>query len=1164
MQVCPSCGEENPDRFRLCGMCGAELASAPPPGEVRKTVTVVFSDLAGSTALGERLDSESLREVLGTYFAEMRAVLERHGGTVEKYIGDAIMAVFGLPTLHEDDALRAVRAAAEMQEALARLNERLALTHGVGLENRTGVNTGEVVAGDARTGQRLVTGDAVNVAARLEQAAPALGVLLGEPTYRLVRGAVEVEPVEPLALRGKSRPMPAYLLRAVRPTEGVVRRLDAPLVGRGRELAELAEAFRAVREERTCRTVTVVGPAGVGKSRPMPAYLLRAVRPTEGVVRRLDAPLVGRGRELAELAQAFQAVRGERTCRTVTVVGPAGVGKSRLLLEFLDRIEGQAVVLRGRCLSYGEGITFWPLAEVLRAAGGIEDDDPPEAARAKLAALVGPEADDVAQRLAAAIGLSDAAFPVEETLWAARRLLEGFARGGPTVLVIDDIHWAEATFLDLLTYLGETITDLPVLVLCSARPELFEEHFSWGEGPGARTLHLEPLTEAESAAVAEHLLGGDGLDERLLRRVTEAAEGNPLFVEQMISMLVDDGLLVRDRARRWRLTRDVGGLEIPPSIGALLSARLDRLAASERTVIERGAVVGQVFFRGAVEELAPEEIREQVPADLGSLVRKQLIGPHASTFAGQEAYRFAHILIRDAAYHGLLKRTRAELHERFVDWLERVAPERAMEYEEIRGYHLEQAFLIRAQLGPLDERAVELGRRAASHLEASGRRALARGDMPAAGTLLQRAAALLPADGEARVRLQLLAAEALVEVGELTAAEALLGAAAAGASSLGDPGLEAAAAVARLLLAYTTHPEASGAEAVEEVRRLLPVPERLGDHATLARAWRLLTLIHFYEARYEQAERAARRMIEHARRAGDEVMARRVLPTLSQCAVYGPTPVPAAIERCEGILAEVGGDRKAAAVTLAGLARLEAMRGNVDRARAHYRRSRAILQEMGWRLHAALTSIDSGFVELLAGDPVAAERELRGDHDALEEMGERNYISTTRALLAEALYQQGRLDEAERCTRMSEEVAAPDDVSSQFLWRCVWGKVLARRGRFVEAERLVREGLAIVGTSDEPDSQAGALMDLAEVLVLAGRPGEAVEAATEARSLFERKGNVVSAARARRAIAGASTPAVGIGASRVRQPVGGDPASGPSGAGMAGHREREVRPVQHE
>ena len=943
-----------------------------------------------------------------------------------------------------------------------------------------------MVAGDARTGQRLVTGDAVNVAARLEQAAPPLGVMLGEPTYRLVRGAVEVEPVEPLTLKGKSR--------------------------------------------------------------PMPAYLLRAVRPTEGVVRRLDAPLVGRGRELAELAQAFQAVRGERTCRTVTVVGPAGVGKSRLLLEFLDRIGGEAVVLRGRCLSYGEGITFWPLAEVLRAAGGIEDDDPPEGARAKLAALVGLEAEDVAQRLAAAIGLSDAAFSVEETFWAARRLLEGFARRGPTVLVIDDIHWAEATFLDLLTYLGETITDLPVLLLCCARPELFEEHPSWGGGPGARTLHLEPLTEAESAAVAEHLLGGDGLDERLLRRVTEAAEGNPLFVEQMISMLVDAGLLVRDRAGRWRLTRDVGGLEIPPSIGALLSARLDRLAASERTVIERAAVVGQVFFRGAVEELAPEEIRERVPADLGSLVRKQLIGPHASTFAGQEAYRFAHILIRDAAYHGLLKRTRAELHERFVDWLERVAPERAMEYEEIRGYHLEQAFLIRAQLGPLDERAVELGRRAASHLEASGRRALARGDMPAAGALLQRAAALLPADGEARVRLQLLAAEALVEVGELTAAEALLGAAAAGASSVGDPGLEAAAAVARLLLAYTTHPEASGAEAVEEIRRLLPIPERLGDHATLARAWRLLTLIHFYEARYEQAERAARRMIEHARRAGDEVMARRVLPTLSQCAVYGPTSVPAAIERCEGILAEVEGDRKAAAVTLAGLARLEAMRGNVDRARAHYRRSRAILQEMGWRLHAALTSIDSGFVELLAGDPVAAERELRGDHEALEEMGERNYISTTRALLAEALYQQGRLDEAERWTRMSEEAAAPDDVSSQFLWRCVRGKVLARRARFVEAERLVREGLAIVGTSDEPDSQAGASMDLAEVLLMAGRPGEAVQAATEALSLFERKGNLVSAARARRAIA-ASTLAVDIGASRAGPPVGGDPGSGPSGPG---------------
>ena len=279
-----------------------------------------------------------------------------------------------------------------------------------------------------------------------------------------------------------------------------------------------------------------------------------------------------------------------------------------------------------------------------------------------------------------------------------------------------------------------------------------------------------------------------------------------------------------------------------------------------------------------------------------------------------------------------------------------------------------------------------------------------------------------------------------------------------------------------------------------------------------------------YEARYQEAEHAARRMIEHARRAGDEVMARRVLPTLSQCAVYGPTPVEAAIARCERILSEVEGDRKAVAVTLAGLARLEAMRGNAERARAHYRRSRALLEEMGWRLHAALTSIDSGYVELLAGDPGAAERELRGDHEALEAMGERNYISTTEAFLAEALYQQGRLDEADRFTRMSEEVAAPDDVSSQFLWRCVRGKVLARRGLFAEAERLVREGLGIVRTSDEPDSQAMALMDLWEVLLLAGRPGEAAAAAAEALALFERKGNTVSAARAREAIARATVP----------------------------------------
>ena len=345
MQICPSCGEENPARFRLCGFCGTPLAAAVPAQEIRKTVTIVFSDLKGSTDLGEKLDSESLRELMTRYFDTMRAELERHGGTIEKYIGDAIMAVFGLPTVHEDDALRAVRAAAGMQRALAELNDELDRIWGVRLANRTGVNTGEVVAGDPAGGQRLVTGDPVNTAARLEQAAPTNEIIIGDLTYRLVRHAVEVEPLEPLELKGKADRVAAYRLLAVR---------------------------------------------DLGSAGPLD--------PT---------PMVGRRLEMGRLREAFGAAAEGRVLRTVTVIGDAGVGKSRLIREFLASIQEDAYIVHGRCLAYGQGITFWPLVEIVRQAADIDEDDPPDRARAKLLGLLGDA--QPADPVAPAIGLASTA-----------------------------------------------------------------------------------------------------------------------------------------------------------------------------------------------------------------------------------------------------------------------------------------------------------------------------------------------------------------------------------------------------------------------------------------------------------------------------------------------------------------------------------------------------------------------------------------------------------------------------------------------------------------------------------------------------------------------------------------------------------------------------------
>jgi class 3 adenylate cyclase/tetratricopeptide (TPR) repeat protein len=1057
VQICPSCGEENPDRFRVCGMCGTKLAVEDVAQEVRKTVTIVFSDLKGSTSLGERLDTESLREVLNVYFSEMKAVLERHGGTVEKFIGDAIMAVFGLPTLHEDDALRAVRAALEMKQALEKLNHRLESGWGVRLENRTGVNTGDVVAGDVTSGQRLVTGDAVNTAARLEQAAPALEILIGQSTYRLVRDAVEVEPVEPLELKGKAERVPAY------------------------------------------RLVTTLAA-------------------DDAISRRFFAPMIGRADELGTLMDALDRVETAGRPQLVTVFGPAGVGKSRLLREFLDRAGDRIQPLRGRCLSYGEGITFWPLAEVMRQIAGISDDDSLDKAHNKLTALVDDTGRDAVERVAAAIGLSDATFPVRETFWGAKRLLELLTRERPTVILIDDIHWAEQTFLDLVAFLVESV-DAPLLIVCSSRPDLLHEDTQWiREGDNVKRIVLTPLSEEESNRVVENVLGAS-LDDRLRARIIAAAEGNPLFVEHMASMLVDDGVLRRDDRGEWVTAGDPGAITIPPSISALLTARLDRLGETERAVIGRGAVIGQVFFRGAVEELVAETTRPQVERGLGGLIRKELIYPHESTFASHEAYRFGHLLIKDAAYQGLLKRTRASLHERFVDWLEQAASDRVKEYEEIRGYHLEQAYLILIQLGPVDDHARELGIRASEYLASAGQRALARADLPAASNLLQRSASLLPIDDEGRPRHLLDAGEALMELGEFAAAETFLVAGIEGAANLHNAGLEATGRMMLLGLRYETAPEDTGQGFVEDVERTIPELEQLQEHEGLARAWRILTLVHWAACRWGSSEAAAHRMIEHARLAGNTTLEERVLPALATCALYGPNPVPEAIDLCDNILDRTGSDRKATAVTLRALAHLEAMRGDFERARELYRQSRASLEELGWNVQAAVTSLSSGPIELLAGDPVAAEAELAGDFRALEAMGEKYYLSTTAGFLAEATYQQNRLDDADMYCRICRELAAPDDVSSQFLWRSVQAKVLARRGDLENAQSLAKEAVALIDETEDPDATGNTLMDLAEVYEVAGRRDDARAALRDAEHLFGSKGNVVSLERARRRLA---------------------------------------------
>ncbi len=993
--VCTICGYENAADALFCAHCGRELTARANIGQERKRVTVLFCDLTGSTELGEALDPEALRSLLARYFERMREILERHEASVEKFIGDAVMAVFGVPSVHEDDALRALRAASEMREAFPSL----------GVEGKIGIATGEVVAG---THERLATGDAVNLAARLEQAAASGEIIIEEATLRLGAGAALVESLPPLSLKGKSQPVSAYRLLEMR-------------------------------EEAT----------------PYP-----------------EPRFVGRGRELELLGEAWERVHADQRCQLVTILGEPGIGKSRLVSEFAARIEGE--VVSGRCLSYGEGITYWPVLEVLRQLRTL------------------PSKPDAARAIRSLLGEVKEPSSAEEIAWSFRQLLEERARQTPLLCIFDDLQWAEETFLDLLEHLALLSRDAPILLLCMARPELGELRASWPVTLRLRPLEPEPVSE----------LIPDALPQALRQRIADSAAGNPLFLIEMTAL-----------AREGE-----GELSVPESLRALLSARLDQLSSEERHLLQCASVEGEIFHRGSLLALCPEEA--QLTPRLASLVRKELLYPVAAQLPGEDAFRFRHLLLRDAAYAALPKSDRASLHERFAAW----ADGRSSEYE-LLGYHLEQAVGYRGELGSLSEHDRVQAARASDFLGSAGARSLSRGDLPAAVDLLSRAVSLLPEDDERRLSLLPELGAALREGGELTRADQVLSEALEAGRNTGNRRVELAALIERAALHLVSEPEDDAD--LKEVGAAIPALEALGDDRALAAAWSLIGRRDgLWKGRFAHGEGALERALTHARRMGDRRQEALILGQLALSALSGPTPVNEAITRCRRLVTEAGRDRLVEANVARYLAVLEAMRGNFTEASTLVGEARAAYEDLGMHLMAqSAISLAYGAIGLLAADYRAAGIHLRAGLDALEGMGERGYLSSVAAFLAQALYGEGRLDEADDLARLAQVSAAPDDLWSQVLSRGTRAKVLASRGAHEEAEGHARGAVRLAAATDALDLHGNALVDLADTLALAARNEEAAECVAEALRLYELKGNDVSAERARARLVGASVTA---------------------------------------
>jgi class 3 adenylate cyclase/tetratricopeptide (TPR) repeat protein len=1026
------------------------VAERPGDGS-RRQVTVVFTDVVGSTSLGAGLDAETLRGVMTRYYEAMREVVRRHGGAVEKFIGDAVVATFGVPDVHEDDALRAVRTAGDMHAALAELNAELEPRWGVRLGLRTGVATGEVVAG----GGPAVLGGPANLAARLQGAARDGEILLAADTQRLVRDSVRLEPGATLELRGFDEPVATFRLMAL--------------------------------DERRTRS---------------------------------RRPHVGREEELALLDLAYRRSVSGRRVQLVTVVGDAGIGKTRLVEEAVGRLEPEPLVLRGRCLSYGEGITYFPVGEAVATAAGIEREDDSERARAKVAALMPAGAETIVARVGEAIGLGGPAGAPEETAWAIRRFFELLAAERPLVLVFDDLHWAEPAFLDLVAQIVERPRGVAVLVVAIARTELLEQRPTWGGGAAnALTASLVPLSNEDGTRLVRAIVDGGEIDDGLAERLVVTAGGNPLFLEEYVAMLLDEGTLAR-HAGRWEAAPGLADSgSTPPTLAGLLNARLHRLPADQREVLVHASVIGRAFSLDELRALLPGPVATRLEEVVERLLDRALIRVPTGAPESSDQLEFQHQLLRDAAYASATKATRAALHERFADRLEAGSPERPEELDEIAGFHLATAHDYRVELGTRDEATDALAERAAERLSAAGIRAVQRGDPRAAIRLLRRAISLT-SDPGSRAAMRLRLCHALRDSAEGEGYEAMLEAGLADAAAADDERLRTRFEALQISHDLVRHPKsAPPQELIARLRSHVRTLQTFEDAEGVAECHYQLATIAWIGGDAVTFEGWAREALRDAVASGDARLVGRAATYVVIALLRGPTPLREALEQVRSMRNETALSTSASASVLLGEAEMLAYAGRTEEARDLVATARSELEELGLRLDLAAAESVIGAVAEAGGNLEGAERALRRSYDLFRAMNDAANGAVVAVDLAHVLARLGRDDAAQECATTAAELAADFDLEAQVGWRMASARARATLGDREAALRLIDEADRRLGDTDFTLLRADTVRVRAEVLATLGAVDEAIASLEEARSAYRAKGHVVGERGAARRLA---------------------------------------------